>query len=166
MKKIIIMLTALLVMGLNSVRAAEQDLLVSTNNTTLQLFAVKGKPLKIAYYGPRLNEQQASDLWVAGDAMNRKAYPTFNDWCPDECAIMVKHANGQIMLNLVVEGVERSATDGGELITIKTKDKVQPFYANICYRTYQQADVIETWVELTNREKKDVVLIQYASAYL
>ena len=21
--------------------------------------------------------------------MNRKAYPTFNDWCPDECAIMV-----------------------------------------------------------------------------
>lgn len=33
MKKIIIMLTALLVMGLNSVRAAEQDLLVST--TTL-----------------------------------------------------------------------------------------------------------------------------------
>lgn len=166
MKKIIIMLTALLVMGLNSVRAAEQDLLVSTNNTTLQLFAVKGEPLKIAYYGPRLNEQQASDLWVAGDAMNRKAYPTFNDWCPDECAIMVKHANGQIMLNLVVEGVERSATDGGELITIKTKDKVQPFYANICYRTYQQADVIETWVELTNREKKDVVLMQYASAYL
>lgn len=166
MKKIIIMLTALLVMGLNSVRAAEQDLLVSTNNTTLQLFAVKGEPLKIAYYGPRLNEQQASDLWVAGDAMNRKAYPTFNDWCPDECAIMVKHANGQMMLNLVVEGVERSATDGGELITVKTKDKVQPFYANICYRTYQQADVIETWVELTNREKKDVVLMQYASAYL
>ena len=45
MKKIIIMLPALLVMGLNSVRAAEQDLLVSTNNTTLQLFAVKGEPL-------------------------------------------------------------------------------------------------------------------------
>lgn len=166
MKKIIIMLTALLVMGLNSVRAAEQDLLVSTNNTTLQLFAVKGEPLKFAYYGPRLNEQQASDLWVAGDAMNRKAYPTFNDWCPDECAIMVKHANGQMMLNLVVESVERTATNGGELFTIKTKDKVQPFYANICYRTYQQADVIETWVELTNREKKDVVLMQYASAYL
>ena len=47
MKKIFMMLTALLVMGLNSVRAAEQDLLVSTNNTTLQLFAVKGEPLKM-----------------------------------------------------------------------------------------------------------------------
>ena len=58
--------------------------------------------------------------------MNRKAYPTFNDWCPDECAIMVKHANGQMMLNLVVEGVERSATDGGELITVKTKDRCNP----------------------------------------
>ena len=147
----------MLTLGMTGAKAAENDVLVSTDNTTMLLFAKKGEPLKFVYYGARINEQQASDIWLAGDASNRNAYPTFNDWCPNESAIRVRHANGQIMLNLLVQDVERKAVTGGELVTVKTKDKVQPLFVDICYRSYNNADVIETWTEVTNREKKDVL---------
>ena len=166
MKRTLLILIAMLTLGMTGAKAAENDVLVSTDNTTMLLFAKKGEPLKFVYYGARINEQQASDIWLAGDASNRNAYPTFNDWCPNESAIRVRHANGQIMLNLLVQDVERKAVTGGELVTVKTKDKVQPLFVDICYRSYNNADVIETWTEVTNREKKDVVLEQYASAYL
>lgn len=151
---------------LNVARADTGDELISTRNTSLLLLARTGEPLKIAYYGAKVSQAEGSQVWWAGDALNRNAYPAFNDYCPDECAIMVQHADGQIMLNLVVQKVERKGVDGGELLTVHTKDKLKPFYVDVCYRSYNDADMIETWTEIRHNEKKDVVLKQFASGYL
>ena len=37
---------------------------------------------------------------------------------------------------------------------------------NVCYRAWQDADVIESWTEISHQEKKQVVLNQFASGYL
>ena len=37
---------------------------------------------------------------------------------------------------------------------------------NLCYRTYPDADIIETWTEITHEEKKAITLNRFASAYL
>ena len=68
MKRTLLILIAMLTLGMTEAKAAENDVLVSTDNTTMLLFAKKGEPLKFVYYGARINEQQASDIWLAGDA--------------------------------------------------------------------------------------------------
>ena len=147
--------------------AWSQNILISTKNTSLLLSAKKGDPLMFAYYGNRIEDKEVEGIWRSGIAYNRRAYPTFNDWCPDECAILVQHANGDIALELTVQDVKRENTSDGELVSIAMRDKVYPFDVKVCYRSHTASDVIETWTEITHQEKKnDVILKKYASAYL
>lgn len=44
--------------------------------------------------------------------------------------------------------------------------KGYPFNVNVYYRAYQNSDVIETWTEISHKEKKPVVLKQFASGFL
>lgn len=143
-----------------------QDVYVSTKNTTLLLLAKTGETPRVAYYGARLNERQGSEVWQTQGSRNQAAYETFNGSTGGFTALNVQHANGQIALDLLVQAVKRTKTDGGELVTIETKDKVMPFYVNLCYRTYEASDVIEAWTEIRHQEKKDVMLTKYASAQL
>ena len=55
---------------------------------------------------------------------------------------------------------EKQAT----LTTVRLKDKVYPFYIDVCYKAYQDVDMIETWTEISHQEKKAVRLTQFASA--
>ena len=57
MKRTLLILIAMLTLGMTGVKAAENDVLVSTDNTTMLLLAKKGEPLKFVYYGARINEQ-------------------------------------------------------------------------------------------------------------
>lgn len=143
-----------------------QDVFISTRNTTLLLLAKPGQSPRIAYYGARLTERQGSEVWWIGSSENDDAYSTFNGSTWGFTALTVQHANGQIALDLQVQEVTRQAVNGGELVTIKTKDKLEPFYVDLCYRTYESSDVIETWTEISHKEKKDVMLTKYASAQL
>ena len=162
----LIMFVAMTLFGFIAATAAPQDVLVSTRNTTLLLYAHPGDPLRIAYYGPRITENEGSQLWWIGDAIATEAYPSFSNYCPDECAISVEHADGQVAVSLVVEGVERKNADGGELITIHTKDRKEPLRVDVCYRTYTDADMIETWTEISHSEKRAITLRQFASGTL
>lgn len=156
-----------LMVGLVMPARSQQDVLISTKNTSLLLLAKKGEPLKFAYYGDRIAGDEVGEVWKAGIAYDRHAYPSFNSWCPEECAILVQHADGDISLDLVVKDVKREPTSDGELVTVNTGDTVYPFDVKVCYRSHTASDVIETWTEITHREKKnDVILKQFASAYL
>ena len=80
--------------------------------------------------------------------------------------LSVCHADGNMSTQLVVESVATTDGDKTKEVSVRLKDKVYPFYVNVCYRAYQDVDIIETWTEITNEEKKPVVLNQFASAYL
>ena len=143
-----------------------QDVFISTKNTTLLLLAKPGETPRVAYYGAKLNERQGSEVWWTNGALNDVAYRTFNGTTDGFPALTVQHADGQIALDLQVQKVSREQVEGGELVTIETKDKVQPFFVALCYRTYEASDVIEAWTEIRHQEKKDVMLLKYASAQL
>ena len=143
-----------------------QDVFISTKNTTLLLLAKPGETPRVAYYGAKLNERQGSEVWWTNGALNDVAYRTFNGTTDGFPALTVQHADGQIALDLQVQKVSREQAEGGELVTIETKDKVQPFFVALCYRTYEASDVIEAWTEIRHQEKKDVMLLKYASAQL
>ena len=145
--------------------AAYGQVHISTSRTSLVLDASEGQKLMMLYYGDRLSEDDVRNLKAAG-AFNAEAYPAYGMSGASETALAVTHSDGNMSTDLIVDNVEISDKDGGKLAKICLKDKVYPFYVNVCYRTYPDSEVIETWSEIENREKKPVVLTEFYSGFL
>jgi archaellum component FlaC len=67
---------------------------------------------------------------------------------------------------LTVEGVSKTEEPTAEVTRIRLKDTVYPLYVTVCYRAYNDVDMIETWTEIENLEKKPVTLTRFDSGYL
>ena len=141
-----------------------QNVCVSTPNTSLLLSAPEGGELRILYYGQKLTDTDLKNF--EGERGIDAAYPVYGLTCATETALSVQHADGNMTLQMGVENVVTNTTDNAAETVIRLKDKVYPFYVNVCYRAYNDVDIIEAWTEITNGEKKPVTLNQFASAYL
>ena len=148
---------------LSSVLMAQQ-VCVSTPGTSLVLSAPVGGEFKQLYYGERLSESELQCIAEVEPA--KSGFPVYGMSCPDEAALAVKHADGNMTLQMEVVDVSTKEEDTRETTVIHLKDKIYPFYLDICYRAYKDVDVIETWTEIKHQEKKPVMLHQFASAYL
>lgn len=74
------------------------------------------------------------------------------------------HADGECSIQWKVVGTEVSKEkDGSEHLVIKLKDKAYNFYATQHYVTRPKCDVVETWVELKNKEEGPVRLARMDS---
>ena len=152
---------------LMAIGAMAENVCISTSTSSLVVDATKGKELKFVYYGAKLT---AADLKTVGEFdingggyTNFAAYPTYGFNCDKEYALSVVHANGDMALQLQLESSETRA-DGTTVF--KMKDKVQPLYVNVCYRVRPASEIIETWTEITNQEKKAVRLTRFDSGSL
>ena len=141
-----------------------QDVLISTRNTSLLLDAPVGGEVRFIYYGDKLSTSDAATL-LETEQKTFSAYPVYGLNCPSESALSVTHGDGNMTLQLEVIKVDTRKEQTADITTIRLKDKVYPFYMNLCYRTYPDADIIETWTEITHEEKKAITLNRFASAY-
>ena len=142
-----------------------QNVCVSTPETSLVLSAPVGGELKHVYYGDKLSEVDLQNINLTGTP-DMPAYPVYGLNCPGESALAVKHADGNMTLQMEIVQVKTSKEENAEITAIELKDKVYPFYVNVYYKAYQDADVIEIWTEIRHQEKKPVILNQFASAFL
>lgn len=138
---------------------------ISTPGMSLLLDAGKGSDLKILYFGDRLSSSDAENIMFSG-AAERNAYPPYGLDCPSEAALAVTHSDGNLSTELKVEDTSMSDEGNSAVTKIRLKDPEYPFYVTVCYRAYKDADMIETWTEIENREKKPVVLTEFASGFL
>ena len=152
-------------LGLLSMALSAENICVSTPNTSLVINASEGQELKFIYYGEKLSEDDLKNISSSG-LSQFPAYPVYGMNCPGEAALAVKHADGNMSLQMEVEKTASRTENNAVITTITMKDKVYPFYIDVCYKAYQDADVIETWTEISHGEKKPVALNQFASAYL
>ena len=140
-----------------------KDILVNTPNTTLLLKAEEGKPLHVSYYGEKLSSvsqvYDAFSLW-------EEAYPAFGAGCQEITALDVKHADGNMSTELVYRSDAQQAEANATVYTVTLKDKIYDFEVDVCYRAYNNCDVIETWTVIRNNEKKPIVLQKYASGFM
>ena len=143
-----------------------QNIVISTPCTQLLLSAPKGGSLEYLYYGSRTSDADIQGIYETTHGVD--AYPVYGMGYPCETALSVRHADGNLTLQMAVIGVKetRLTKEDATLTVIELKDKVYPFFVNICYKAWQDADVIETWTEIRHEEKKPVQLQQFASAYL
>ena len=138
---------------------------ISTPETEMVLRADVGGELRILYFGGRLSDADAANLVAAG-VPDHNAYPAYGLGCASETALGVTHMDGNMTTVLRIESVEQSEEPSANVTRIKMKDTVYPFYVTVCYRAYKDVDMIETWTEIENREKKPVTLTRFDSGYL
>ena len=142
-----------------------ENVCISTPRTSLVVNASEGQELKFVYYGEKLSDNDLKNIDDSG-LPQFSAYPAYGMNCPSETALSVTHADGNLSTQMAVESTEMSNVGNATILTVRMKDKVYPFYVNVCYRACQDADIIETWTEISHQEKKAVTLNQFASAYL
>lgn len=74
-----------------------------------------------------------------------------------ETAMSVTHPDGNMTLQMAVKDVSTvSEADGSKVTSIKMTDIYYPFDIIVKYRTYPDSEIIESWVEVTNRDKGPV----------
>lgn len=143
-----------------------QDYLISTSNTSLLLTAKQGETARIHYYGTRIEKEQIQQIYNAGLAFHSETYPVFGIHSYNDKAMQVTHGDGNMSLDLVVESVKQYAVPEAEITEILLKDKVYPFFIKQHYKAYKNSDVIGTWIEVINQEKKPVTMYKFASAFV
>ena len=160
----VLSLTAFLTFaGMENITA--ENIKIDTQNSSLVLQADKGKKLRHLYYGGKLTDTDAKNLRPAvGKIYN--AYPDYGMTTMPETAIAMIHGDGNMTLDLVVDGVSSRKEDGADIQTITLKDNYYPVTVKVNYKTRPDENVMETWTEITNNEKSPVTLTRFASGYL
>ena len=160
LKFMMVVLTALCAVNTNAV-----NILISTPNTSLGLVADEGKELKLVYYGAKIGKNDL-DAHVESGAFLTPAYPVYGMNTPSEDALAICHSDGNMSTTLVVTGCAKQQEGDRTITRISMKDPAYPLFVDICYRTYDGSDVIETWSEIRHNEKRSVDLSRFASAYI
>lgn len=151
---------------LGTAPAEARDYLLSTAKTSLVVNAEQGRPAYVLYYGPRLNAGDVSSVANARLALWSDSYPAFGIYSNGEKALLVTHADGNMSVDLALQQVRQYTVSDGELLELTLRDKVYPFQVKQYFKAYSGTDVISTWTELTNEERKPVVLSRFASAFV
>ena len=145
--------------------SAMAQIRVATPNIEMILDAQAGGQPKIQYFGSRLSDGDLANLQAAG-VPNHNAYPAYGFNCASEAALALTHHDGNMSTVLQVESVSQIDEPSAKVTRIRLKDTVYPLYVTVCYRAYQDVDMIETWTEIENLEKKPVTLTHFDSGYL
>ena len=147
--------------------AGADNVMIQTPHTTMVIKADKGQELRQAYYGDRITEAEAAQLAEAGIDLNTAAYPTFGQTDMVQLpALQVVHTDGQLVLYPTVDQVSASKEGNGNVTTITMTDKKYPVTVKVFYKTYSSCDIIETWTEISHREKKAIRLQRFDSGHL
>lgn len=143
-----------------------KDYIISTLNTSLVISASTNENAKYQYYGSRLSEDELLHIYDSRMAFEENSYPVFGLQSMGEQAMSVTHSDGNMSLDLVVEDVKQYATQEGEILEIRMKDRIYPFGLRQMFKAYKETDVISTWVEVDNKGKESITLFRFASVFL
>jgi len=159
----IALLLALTVCAFAQVTVSGDRVSVNTAHNSLILSAREGQAPGFLYFGAKIADADA--LRFAG-IRSLNAYPAYGQGEVREDAIEVTHGDGNMSLDLVVEGVSTSSAKDGDIACITLKDKAYDFRVKLYYKAFNDVDMIETWTEIVNGEKKSVLLRKFDSAFL
>lgn len=160
MKKILAALCCVALMSQNIM--ADEFIRVNTDNVDLILRVKDNGRLYQSYLGKALAYESDFRHLPQGT----EAYLTHGLEDYFEPAIEITHADKNPSLMLKYVSHEQSQENGIKTTVITMKDDKYPSTVKLYYVAYPSEDVIKTWTEITNGEKKAVALKKYASSML
>lgn len=142
---------------------AAEEIMVTTNNTALVLDVADNGRLYQKYLGKKL--RNAAEYKAIPNAA--EAYITHGMEDYYEPALHINHADGNPSTLLTyVSHTAGAQPDGSTLTTVTLTDKEYSDRVKLFYQAYPETDIIKSWSEITNGEKKPVELEKYASSML
>ena len=162
MRKIFVMLS-LLAAAMTHAAEQPQRVSVETPHMSLVLEVSKDMQPRYVYLGERLGKH---DLDNAVPLARTPIYPTYGSELVHEPALAITHADGSMATDLRYTDTKVVAEPKATVTIVRMQDKVYPVVVNICYRAYSDVDIIETWTEIENYEKRPITLNRFASAML
>ncbi len=162
MRKIML---ALSLLAVSFAHATEQPkrVLVETPHMSVVLEVSADIQPRYVYLGERINKQ---DVDNAEPVSRTPIYPAYGSELVHESALAITHADGSMATDLRYVDTKVVAETNATVTVLHMQDKVYPVDVNVCYRAYKDVDVIETWIEIQNNEKRTVTLNRFASAML
>ncbi len=136
---------------------------VTTPNTALVFEVGDNGRVYQQYFGKKL----ANEGEYANAKKGAEAYITHGMEDYFEPALHINHADGNpsTLLKYVSHDAKTQA-DGSTLTTVRLADDKYGDTVNLCYVTYPDVDIIKSYTEITNGEKKPVDMEKYASSML
>lgn len=144
----------------------DEDILISTKNTSLLLSGNYGETLRFSHYGNKLTDGEIGALHDGWAGMNRNAYPAFGDETTSLTSLQVVHSDGNPTACLALEKIEKTPASQGELTSIHLKDKYYPLSVVLNYETKKDDDIIEMWVKVVNGSDGNIVVKRLDSGFL
>lgn len=142
---------------------ADELVKIQTDNVDLILKVKDDGRLMQAYLGKTLRD--TGDLGWLEDG--REAYITHGPEVYFEPALDIIHADGNPSTFLRHTGHATSSPKAGVQETIITlEDQKEPLTVRLHYVAYTRENVIKTWTEIVNRQKKPIQLKKFASSML
>ena len=165
MKRLLLVLGAAWLLVVPKASAWEGQVTVSTPNTSMVLHANEGEDLRMDYYGTSL--LNVTQLKEAGSDLNFAALPTFGTIDMIHLpALQVQHTDGDLNLELKVEGYELKEEANAKVHIFTMKDQLKPVTVKVFYKAYNKVDIIETWTEISHNEKGSIILKRFDSGHL
>ena len=168
----------LLFLSLLPAMALADKVELRTPNNSFVIELNKGAEPQFLYYGPSLKSQDIENLEKASDANWSRAdlYPAYGaTHTMNEVCLAMRHSDGNMSTQMLIDSWDESnvsdlAPNGakrtGQLLTIKLRDPLYPITVNLYYLAYDDVDMIESWTDITNGEKKPVTLTQFYNPLL
>jgi alpha-galactosidase len=92
-------------------------------------------------------------------------YPPSGDGFILEPALQAIHSDGNTSTDLIFEKQTSSSIEPDVKLTrVELHDPFYPFFVTLCFKAYQEADVIEQWSEIRHDENRAVTLERFASS--
>ncbi|HZR16551.1 MAG TPA: alpha-galactosidase [Verrucomicrobiae bacterium] len=94
-------------------------------------------------------------------------YPPSGDGFILEPALQAIHSDGNTSTDLIFEKQTSTSVEPDVKVTrVELHDPFYPFFVTLCFKAYQEADVIEQWTEIRHDENRPVTLGRFASSAL
>ena len=159
MKKTVYLIAALTAWLPLSSRAWQGEVVIATPHTQMVLHANEGEDLRQDYYGSRIMETK--QLKEAGSDFNFAALPTFGTIDMIHLpALQVEHADGDLNMELTVTDYNTKEEPNAIVHVFTMQDRIKPVTVKVYYKAYKRVDVIETWTEIVNRNKKGAITLK------
>ena len=170
--------TSLLLLSLLPAMAFADKVELRTPNNSFVVELNKGAEPQFLYFGPALKSQDIENLEKASDANWSRAdlYPAYGaTHTQNEICLAMRHADGNMSTQMLINSWKESnvndlapngANRSGQLLTITLSDPLYPITVNLYYLAYDDVDMIESWTDITNGEKKTVTLTQFYNPML
>lgn len=137
---------------------------LNTPNSQLVLKADSATVPHILYYGDK--SANPTELENAGF----EAFPAMPAFGMIDMihlpALQIQFPEGDLNLDLRLADISHATTENAEIVSFVMTDKRHKFRLTLFYKAFKNTDVIETWTEICNLEKKDIVLKRFDSGHL